>query len=201
MKDETWIRVATPEDAEELLAIYAPYVEKTAITFEYDVPDTEEFRSRITHTLKKYPYIVAQRGGEIVGYAYTGTFKGRAAYDWSVETTIYLREDQHRKGLGRRLYQALEDISGAQHILNLNACIGYPEVEDEHLTRNSVRFHEHLGYRLVGRFYKCGYKFGTWYDMVWMEKLLGEHPDAPDPVVPFPELSGDVLRGLGIENV
>ena len=89
----------------------APYVEETAITFEYEVPSVEEFRSRIRRTLEKYPYIVAQRGEDILGYAYTGVFKGRAAYDWAVETTIYLDRTQRRTGLGRRLYQALEDIS------------------------------------------------------------------------------------------
>lgn len=197
--EEVMIRVATPEDAEEILAIYAPYVEKTAITFEYEVPGLEEFRERIHNTLKKFPYLVAQRDGEILGYAYTGAFKGRAAYDWAVETTIYLKENQRKTGVGRKIYTALEDVSRAQNILNMNACIGYPEVEDEHLTRNSVQFHAHLGYSAVGEFHKCGYKFGTWYNMVWMEKMLGAHPAKPDPVIPFPELSTEVLRGLGIQ--
>ena len=87
-ENEIKIRVATPDDAEELLAIYAPYVTKTAISFECEVPDIEEFRNRMRRTLEKYPYLVAQRGGELLGYAYTGAFVGRAAYDWSVETTI-----------------------------------------------------------------------------------------------------------------
>ena len=199
MNSEIILRPATPADAPALLAIYAPYVEETAITFEYEVPSVEEFRSRIRRTLEKYPYIVAQRGEAILGYAYTGVFKGRAAYDWAVETTIYLDRTQRRTGLGRRLYQALEDISRAQHICNLYACIGYPEVEDEYLTQNSVRFHDHLGYTLVGRFRKCGYKFGTWYDMVWMEKLLCTHPDRPQPIIPFPALAPDTLRGLGVQ--
>lgn len=78
----------------------------------------------------------------------------------------------------------------AQHILNLNACIGYPETEDEYLTKDSVRFHTHMGYSMVGEFHKCGYKFGRWYNMVWMEKLIGEHADQPEPVIAFPRLSG-----------
>ena len=199
MNSQIILRPAVPEDGEALLAIYAPYVEKTAITFEYEVPSVQEFRSRIRHTLEKYPYIVAQRGEDILGYAYTGVFKGRAAYDWAVETTIYLAPAQRRTGLGRRLYQALEDISKAQGICNLYACIGYPEIEDEHLTQNSVRFHDHLGYTLAGRFRKCGYKFGTWYDMVWMEKLLCTHPDRPGPIIPFPELPPEALRELGVQ--
>ena len=141
--NEINIRVATVEDAQQILQIYAPYIEKTAITFEYEVPVLEEFRGRIQHTLKKYPYLVAEEAGEILGYAYTGPFKERAAYDWAVETTIYVKEDKKQRGIGKLLYQALEEISEAQNILNMNACIAYPENEDEHLTKNSVQFHEH----------------------------------------------------------
>ncbi|MCQ5130618.1 GNAT family N-acetyltransferase [Butyricicoccus faecihominis] len=188
--DDIRIRAATTADAEQLLAIYAPYVSKTAITFEYETPSLAAFQERIENTLKRYPYIVAEKNGEILGYAYTGAFVGRAAYDWAAEVSIYLKESRRGIGLGRMLYGALEELSKAQHILNLNACIGYPEHEDTYLTRNSVQFHAHLGYAIVGRFHKCGYKFGTWYDMVWMEKLLGEHPDVPAPLIPFPELRG-----------
>lgn len=188
--DDIRIRAATTADAEQLLAIYAPYVSKTAITFEYETPSLAAFQERIENMLKRYPYIVAEKNGEILGYAYTGAFVGRAAYDWAAEVSIYLKESRRGIGLGRMLYGALEELSKAQHILNLNACIGYPEHEDTYLTRNSVQFHAHLGYAIVGRFHKCGYKFGTWYDMVWMEKLLGEHPDVPAPLIPFPELRG-----------
>lgn len=179
------IRTAALPDAERLLEIYRPYVEETAITFEYDVPTIDEFRGRMTRVLEKYPYLVAERDGTIVGYAYAGPFVGRAAYDWSVETTIYLDRAVRRQGIGKALYTALETVLGAMGILNLNACIGYPETEDAYLTRNSVEFHAHLGYQWVGQFHNCGYKFGRWYHMVWMEKMLGEHPLQPDPVVPF----------------
>lgn len=182
------IRTATPDDAQQLLDIYTPYVINTAITFEYDVPSLEEFQNRIRNTLQKYPYIVAESSGEILGYAYTGPFVGRAAYSWGAETSIYIREDSRKMGIGKKLYDMIEKISRAQNIFNLNACIGYPEEEDTHLTRNSVDFHAHLGFRMVGTFHKCGYKFGTWYHMVWMEKMLGEHPAVPAPVIPFPEL-------------
>lgn len=191
------IRTARPEDAPALLDIYAPYVEKTAISFEYDVPSVEEFRGRIENILQKYPYLVAEKDGEFLGYAYTHAFVGRAAYDHSAETTIYLKEDKRGMGIGRRLYLALEEISKAQNIYSLNACIGYPETEDEHLTMNSIQFHAHMGYRFVGRFYKCGYKFGIWYDMAWMEKILKEHPQNPPAVVPFPELGKAPLTWNG----
>lgn len=193
------IRVATLEDAKTLVEIYTPYVEKTVITFEYEVPSVEEFKGRMAHVLEKYPYLVAERDGEIVGYAYAGEFKSRAAYDWAVETTVYVREDQKKSGVGKALYMALEQILAEQNILNLNACIGYPEVEDEYLTKNSVQFHEHMGYRFVGEFYKCGYKFGRWYNMVWMEKHIGEHLDDQPAIKKFDDVRIAVVEKYGIE--
>ena len=173
------IRTAVEHDAEALLQIYAPYVKKTAITFEYDVPSVEEFAGRISKVLQKYPYLVAEVNGEPVGYAYAGPFKERAAYDWAVETTVYVREDMKKSGIGRALYTALEEALAAQGILNLNACIAFPENEDSHLTKDSQLFHEKMGFNEVGRFHKCGCKFGRWYDMVWMEKLIGNHVENP----------------------
>lgn len=186
MKDRIDIRVATPEDVKELLAIYAPYVEETAITFEYTVPTAEEFAGRMKKTLTRYPYLVAEKDGELLGYAYAGPFKAKAAYDWSVETTIYVKKDCKRSGIGRLLYAELEKCLKKQGILNLYACIAYPECEDEHLTKDSVRFHEKLGYRMIGTFYQCGYKFNRWYHMVWMEKMIGEHEENQPPVADFP---------------
>ena len=183
-------RIATTADAKALLAIYTPYVEQTAITFEYDVPTLEEFTSRIQNTLRKFPYIIAEENNQILGYAYASPFKERAAYGWSVETSIYVKQDKRQKGIGRILYDRLEEILKKQGILNVNACIGYPQIEDEYLTQDSVRFHEKLGYSMVGTFHKCGYKFGRWYDMVWMEKFIGEHDTSGNQpeVIPFTQL-------------
>lgn len=183
------LRVAVPEDAEKLVEIYAPYVRNTAITFEYEVPSVEEFRGRIENTLKRYPYLVAEMDGQIAGYAYASVFKPRAAYSWCVEVSIYLRGDRRGMGIGKMLYDRLEEILIKQGIRNLYACIAYAQAEDTHLTNASVHFHERLGYQVIGRFHACGYKFGTWYDMVWMEKI----PDRPvgEPVrevVPFSEI-------------
>ena len=167
------IRSASVNDAEALLNIYAYYVENTAITFEYKVPTVEEFQQRIANTLKKYPYLVAEKEGTILGYAYAGVFKDRAAYDWSAEVTIYLSHNATKCGIGRKLYEALETEMKKRGFLNLYACIGYPVEEDEYLTKNSAQFHAHLGDQTVGEFHKCGYKFGRWYNMIWMEKLIG----------------------------
>jgi phosphinothricin acetyltransferase len=180
--------MATKEDAKEILEVYAPYVKDTAITFEYDVPTVEEFGDRITNTLKKYPYIVAIDSNQIIGYAYVSPFKGRAAYDWAVETTVYVRQNCQGKGVGKKLYLALEEILKKQNILNMNACIAYTSIEDINLTNDSKYFHEHLGYNKVAHFSKCGYKFEKWYDMIWMEKIIGEHPVNPKPVISISEL-------------
>lgn len=176
------ITTASVKDAEDILNIYAYYVKNTAITFEYDVPAIDEFQTRIANILKKYPYLVAVSDNKIVGFAYAGPFVGRAAYDWSAEVTIYISADKRKCGLGRKLYEALESSLARMGILNLYACIGYPEPEDTYLTRNSAEFHAHMGFSTVGKFYKCGYKFGTWYHMIWMEKIIGTHEASPAPV-------------------
>lgn len=188
----TWkIRIADPnKDAVKLVEIYRYYLEKTAISFEYVTPSAEEFRSRMKHTLEKYPYLVLEKDGVIGGYAYASSFVGRKAYDYSVETTIYLDQSLRHQGFGKRLYNKLEEILKTMGIRNLNACIGIPEEGKtlSFLDDNSMNFHAHLGYHLVGRFHQCGYKFNTWLDMVWMEKKLQEHVENPDPVIPFPEI-------------
>ncbi len=181
--EEIYIRTVTEADARELLSIYAPYVEHTAITFEYEVPSLEEFRKRIRNTRECYPYLAAERGGKIIGYAYVSPFKERAAYDWAVETSIYVDKNVRHRGVGGQLYTVLEKVLKQMGILNMEACIGVPETDDAYLDHNSMEFHRHLGYRLVGTFKKCGYKFNRWYDMVWMEKLIGEHTaQQPYPV-------------------
>ena len=172
---EMIIRSATTEDAARLLEIYAYYVENTAISFECEVPSLEEFKNRIAATMEKYPYLVLEEDGMIRGYAYAGIFKGRAAYDHCCEVTIYLDRDSKRHGFARALYEELEKALRKIGIINLYACIADPVSEDEYLTKNSEQFHQHMGYAKVGEFHKCGYKFGRWYNMIWMEKMIGEH--------------------------
>ena len=179
------IRTATPADAPQLLHIYAPYVENTSITFEYEIPSVENFSERVRHTLEKYPYLVAEENGVILGYAYASAFKQRAAYDWSVETSIYIREDAGRKGIGTALYKALEKALALQNICNLCACIAYPNPA-------SVSFHESFGYKTVAHFHSSGFKQNAWSDMIWMEKELCPHTIPPQPFIPFPELKQTV---------
>ncbi|MFR8440367.1 MAG: N-acetyltransferase family protein [Campylobacter sp.] len=213
------LRLATPQDAEALLEIYAPYVKQTAISFEYDVPGATEFAGRIEKTLQRYPYLLAyvsdeaacadderdenfkisasaagagneispvnkasnyasgaakQNGAnlivaakqsgvnlkpnQILGYAYASVFKERAAYDWSAECSVYVSRNAHALGIGRLLYEALQRALKAQNIADMNACIACGN--DEYLNDASVRFHERMGFRFVGKFERCAYKFG-----------------------------------------
>ena len=186
---EPTIRLATPEDAPALLAIYEPYVRQTAITCEYEVPSVEEFAGRIERTLKRYPYLVMELDGRPVGYAYVSPLNSREAYDWSVETSIYLARDVRHGGLGRKLHDALKQCLIAMGITNMCALIAVPhDKDDEYLTHNSQDFHAHMGYRLVGAFDCCAQKFGRWYDMCWMELVLAERtPNQPKPTW-FPDL-------------
>lgn len=182
------IRTASPQDAKALLALYAPYVQHTAITFEYEVPSPEEFRERIRHTLERYPYLVAEKGKHILGYAYAGPFQARRAYEHSAELSIYLETSAHHRGLGKMLYHHLESILLTQNVYNLYACIACTQREDPFLPKDSPLFHEHMGFKTIGLFHQCGYKFGHWYDMIWMEKMIGEKPKQPKDFVPFAAL-------------
>jgi len=182
------IRDAQIEDAERLLEIYAYYVEQTAISFEYDVPSLEEFRARMKRTMARYPYLVAEWNGTAAGYAYAGPFVGRAAYGWCCELTIYLDHAMRHQGMGRALYDALAERLRQMGVLNLYACIGYTDSPDQYLDGNSAAFHAHMGFGQVGVFHKCGYKFDRWYDMIWMEKIIGPH-GSHQPAVCAPKSS------------
>lgn len=183
------IRNATIDDAERILEIYDYYVRNTAITYEYETPTIVEFKERMRSTMKKYPYLVVLKDGVLMGYAYAGAFVKRAAYDWSCEVTIYLDHNAQKCGLGRKLYTELENELQKMGILNLYACIGYPEKNDEYLTTNSADFHEHLGFVKVGKFHKCGYKFERWYNMIWMENVIGKYGDKQPAIKSYSELN------------
>lgn len=182
------IRVAEIQDAPALLAIYGHYVLHTAITYEYEVPTEEDFRHRITQTLTQYPYLVWEENGQILGYAYAGRFHPRKACDWAVEASVYIHKDARGQGIGPKLYAKLEECLRLQGYVNLNVSIAYSENEDAYLTKSSVQFHAHMGYNLCAHFHRCAYKFGRWYDLVWMEKYLCEIPEVPQPPRSFDEI-------------
>lgn len=190
------IRIAKAEDAEMLLGIYAYYIKNTAITFEYEVPTVEEFRERIRNILQQYPYLVAEEDGKLIGYVYASRFRPRAAFRWAAETSVYIDTTHHGKGLGKLLYEKLEEILKRQNVTNLYAVVAVPEEEeDPFLNRNSEYFHQAMGYKTVGRYHGCGSKFGKWYDLAVMEKNLTERAYPPKPFVLFSEIESSCGSG------
>lgn len=182
------IRTATPDDATAIAEIYRPYVLDTAITFELEPPSADEFRRRMAHTLQRYPYLVAtDDDGRIVGYAYASPLNTRAAYDWSAEVTVYVDARHRHQGVGTALYAALEQRLAHQHVTNLYACITFSETEDRQHDNSSMRYHEAGGYALTAHFHRCGFKFDRWWDVIWMEKIIGPHLTPQPPFIPFAE--------------
>lgn len=199
-KPKLHIRTAAPADAAALLGIYAPYVRETAVTFEYEVPSVEEFAERIHATLQRYPYLVAEAetvgatpaasddaatppARMPVGYAYVGPLHARPAYDWAVETSIYVAKRAHGQGVGRVLYEALEAELKRRGFEYMAAVIATPATDpDPYLTRASHAFHLRMGFEHAGELHLCAQKFGRWYNMAYMEKQLGPHkPNTPPP--------------------
>ncbi|MFV0440979.1 MAG: GNAT family N-acetyltransferase [Lachnospirales bacterium] len=177
------IRFATKNDIPLLLKIYTHYVLNTAITFEIEPPTILEFENRMENIQKKYPYIVAIHDNHIVGYAYAKEFVNRKAYDWSVESTIYIDVNKKNIGIGGKLMDTLENILKAMGICNIYACIAYSKENNPFLTNNSMDFHKYRGYKVIGEFNNCGYKFDSWYNMIYMEKIIGEHIKSPPAII------------------
>ena len=171
------IRFAKEADLPQILNIYGPYVLDTAISFEYTVPTLEEFTQRFREITRQFPWLVWEEDGRILGYAYGSLPFGRAAYRWCAASSIYLTPSAQGRGIGRKLYTALEDILHQQGYRKTYAIITSDNP-------GSLAFHESTGFRLIARFPECGLKFGKLYDVVWMEKTLnsGEIPkDFPKP--------------------
>lgn len=164
------IRAATVDDAASLLAIYRPYVLTTAISFELEPPSLQDFRSRIERALVDWAWLVAEREGGPLGYAMGSAHRPRAAYKWSVETTVYVAEGRHRQGVGRMLYEALLPMLAEKGYCNAYAGITLPN-------DNSVALHRRLGFEPIGVFRSVGRKFGAWHDVSWWHRLL--RPDPP----------------------
>lgn len=179
-------RLAKEDDAKEILAIYASYINIDNITFEYEVPNIIEFRQRIAKVITKYPYIVALYQGKIVGYTYASTFRDRIAYNWGLETSIYLTPEVKAQKLGKKLYTKLEQILKIQHITNLVASITYPNPQ-------SIAFHEKMGYKKIAHFTKCGYKQGKWYDMIFMEKFINKHESPAKEIIYIEDIDKTII--------
>ena len=187
------IRAATPADVVPMLDIYAPYVRETTITFEYEVPTPEVFRARFEAVTEKLPWLVWEENGAILGYAYASLPFERAAYAWCAEPSIYLRQDTRGRGIGRKLYAALEAI-----LTDMGYVVSFAIITGENAA--SLAFHRSLGYQKCGELVKSGQKFGRWLDVYWLEKRLNpvETPrSAPIPWTTFIESHQNFFNILG----
>jgi L-amino acid N-acyltransferase YncA len=176
------IRVARPEDAEAILTIYAPIVRETAISFEVEPPTREDMQQRIATTLRHLPWLVGERQGEVLGYVYASPHRTRAAYQWSVDVTVYIHAQVRRAGIGRALYHALFELLILQGFYQGFAGITLPNPA-------SVGLHEALGFQPVGVYQAVGYKLGTWHDVGWWQRALQPRPSPTTPPTAF-----EVLR-------
>ncbi len=183
------LRLASITDAPALLEIYRPYVENTTVSFETEVPSLPEFEGRIREYSKMFPYLVAEEDGVILGYAYAHAFHERAAYGWTVETTIYIREDARTTGIGRRLYGTLLPLLKEQGVKNACAVVTIPNDP-------SMAFHQAMGFETGNLLPGFGYKNGTWCGVAYLYRSLGPHEDEPKPVVPLSALPRETVEKL-----
>ena len=172
MTDKLRVREVRISDASDLSEIYSYYVHDTAVSFEYEAPSADEFIKRIEHTTEKYPYLVCEKDGLVVGYAYAGAYSAREAYRWTVSTSIYVDRDHRREGIGSLLYASLEHELKKQGIVNLLAGVAFNDKEDEYLSHDSYRFHLKEGYSEVAHMKSVGKKFDRWYDLLWFQKKI-----------------------------
>lgn len=220
------LRLARREDAVQIARFYAPYALETAVNFEYEAPDAEEFARRIDRVQQRFPFIVAELvhadaddddadAHRVVGYAFAVAMGDRPAWDWAIDTSIYLDREVRGHHIGSTLYRALEEILVRQNVVESLSCITVSEqddlrdlndlndqalrertwskVQDPHLPMTSPRFHAANGYTVVGREPGVGFKFNTWYDKLWMQKRLQPRPARPLPVVPLPQLPQNIV--------
>ncbi len=176
MENELTIRLIGENDTQQVLDIYRPYVLDTAITFEYEVPSAAEYQERITTNTEHYPWLVCLQHDQIVGFAYGSKHRYKTAYQWSVESTVYLSPAAHGKGIGRLLYETLFELLKLQGYFNVYAGVAIPNAKSE-------GFHKALGFEVIGDFKKIGYKLGEWHDVKWFQLHLATHTDQP----PVPE--------------
>lgn len=177
---EPEIRVVRPDDAGQIARIYATYVTETPISFDEAPPTADDIAHKIETILPKYPWLVAEVGGALAGYAYAGLHRDRAAYRWSTDVSVYIELTYHRRGIGSALYRRLFDILRAQNYFNAFAGITLPNAA-------SVGLHESLGFTPIGRYEHVGFKFGRWHDTGWWQLVLRPHEDEPAEPIPFSE--------------
>lgn len=183
------IRLATPSDAAGILQIYAPYIRETSFTFETEVPAEEAFAQRIRQYLSLCPWVVAEENGVIAGYAYASGYRERVAYQWSVECSVYIHDDFHRRGIAQALYTSLFEILSKQGFRNVYAVINLPN-------DRSVALHEKLGFTYFATYEQVGYKLGKWKNVGWWRLILNDFGNDPAAPIPFENMDKDFLPAL-----
>ena len=181
MNENCEIRLATEADAEAMLAIYTPVVLDTAISFELVPPSVDEFKSRVRSTLTRTPWLVCEIDGKVAGYAYAGALRTRAAYQWSVEVTVYVNADHRRLGVGSAVYTSLFACLRLQGFMNAYGGIALPNPA-------SVALHESMGFSHIGTYRNVGYKLGAWHDVGWWQLELTKPQLEPSPPRVLPEV-------------
>jgi phosphinothricin acetyltransferase len=177
------VRTAAVEDAAQIAAIYAPFVRDSHTSFETEPPDEVEMRRRIADTQRTHPWLVCDRDGEVLGYAYATPHRARAAYQWCVETTVYVKDGLRRSGVGRALYRALFQVLEQQGFQMAYAAIALPNP-------GSAAMHEALGFEALGVYKAAGYKHGAWRDVGWWQRAIRPLDPNPSPPIPFRSLCG-----------
>ena len=187
------IRLGNGDDAASVQAIYAPIVRETAISFELEIPDVPEMRRRILSTSESLPWLVCGSDGGILGYAYAGPHRTRAAYQWAVEVSVYVHADARQMGVGRALYRSLFDLLTLQGFRNAFAGITLPNPA-------SVRLHESFAFQSIGVYRNVGYKFGRWHGVEWWQLPLGEHDSPPGPPAQLPGVAGSTAWNAAMDS-
>ncbi len=187
--DTLSIRFAQQGDAEGILRIYAPFVQDTFVSMEYEVPSLDAFRKRISGIAAEYPYLVCAAGDEIAGYAYAHRHMERAGYAWNAELSVYIGDGYRRRGVGRALYGALMDILRLQGVRNVYGIITLPNPGSETL-------HESFGFLRAGVYRQSGFKHGAWHDVAWYEKQIGGLRPQPEPFVPIGQVDPEAVSSI-----
>ena len=183
------IRVATENDAKNILGIYSPYIANTSFTFETEVLSVDAFKERINTYLINWPWLVCEMDGTLAGYAYGTKYRERTAYQWCVEVSVYIHDDHQRSGIARALYMALIEILKRQGFRNVYAVINLPN-------EKSVAFHESCGFVYFATYMNVGYKLGKWKNVGWWQLLLNEYTDEPAAPIKFSDLEKNFLPDL-----
>ena len=187
------MRVVQPSDAASILEIYTPYILNTAVTFETEIPSADSFEERIKHYTEKWPWIVYEENGALAGYAYATKHRERLAYQWCVESSVYVGDKFQRKGIASKLYNALFEVLRLQGFINIYAGITLPNDK-------SIAFHEQFGFTNFVYYKNVGYKLGEWRTVGWWQKQINTYEKQPSTPLNFADMDNNLIRAALSEN-